>query len=350
MRSKRGWSALKTGFVAGMTRVFWTKTLMPRGTARRCSPCLRRARSSMIATRSRTRVSSRAYRAEYAQIGREACACVALRKVHAVVDLALMIQKRFNALKGPSRLDNGNILMKCAEALKDNPSIAQAYRDRFKLIMIDEFQDTDRAAGFHRRTYRPAVFRQRLHGRGHTSKAFTASEGRTSTCSSGIARRCVACRDRAHFVSLPDNFRSHGDILALVDAVLASQDRAFGSEFLHLDARGPVNGQKDPVFADLERVRLDIIHYKAATAAASGVTRAEAVEEAARFLPALRSLARSGSAAFGYGGVAGHYGKCQRVREGFARGWFGERHRRRVGVLDHRRGASCRRSFALCGR
>ena len=67
----------------------------------------------------------RAYRAEYAQIGREACACVALRKVHAIVDLALMIQKRFNALKGPSRLDNGDLLMKCAEALKDNPSIAR---------------------------------------------------------------------------------------------------------------------------------------------------------------------------------------------------------------------------------
>ena len=69
---------------------------------------------------------------------------MALRKVHAIVDLALMIQKRFNALKGPSRLDNGDLLMKCAEALKDNPSIAQAYRDRFKLIMIDEFQDTDK--------------------------------------------------------------------------------------------------------------------------------------------------------------------------------------------------------------
>ncbi len=89
--------------------------------------------------------------------------------------------------------------------------------------------------------------------------------------------------DRAHFVSLPDNFRSHGDILALVDAVF-SQDRAFGSEFCILTRAALLTGRRTPSFADLERVRLDIIHYKAATAAASGVTRAEAVEEAARHI------------------------------------------------------------------
>ena len=224
----------------------------------------------------------RAYRAEYAQIGREACACVALRKVHAIVDLALMIQKRFNALKGPSRLDNGDLLMKCAEALKDNPSIAQVYRDRFKLIMIDEFQDTDKLqVSIVERIARPSF--GNVCTVGDAQQSIYRFRGADVNVFFEYRETLRRLSDRAHFVSLPDNFRSHGDILALVDAVF-SQDRAFGSEFLHLDARGPVNGQKDPVFADIERVRLDIVHYKAATAAASGVTRAEAVEEAARHI------------------------------------------------------------------
>ena len=63
----------------------------------------------------------RAYRADYARIGREACAAIALRRVRAVVDLARMIQDRFGVLKGPSRLDNGDLLMKCAETLRAHP-------------------------------------------------------------------------------------------------------------------------------------------------------------------------------------------------------------------------------------
>ncbi len=193
MRSKRGWGASKTGFVAGMTRVFSTRGFDAEGYCKALFALPPTSQKFHDSDKKPDAGFFRAYRAEYAQIGREACACVALRKVHAIVDLALMIQKRFNALKGPSRLDNGDLLMKCAEALKDNPSIAQAYRDRFKLIMIDEFQDTDKlqVSIVERIARRPSATSARS---GTHSKAFTASEGRTSTCSSSIARRCVACR------------------------------------------------------------------------------------------------------------------------------------------------------------
>ena len=46
-------------------------------------------------------------------------------------------------------------------------------------------------------------------------------------------------------MSLPDNFRSHGDILALVDAVF-SQDRAFGSEFCILTRAALLTGRRTP--------------------------------------------------------------------------------------------------------
>ena len=105
-----------------------------------------------------------------------------------------MIQKRFSALKGPSRLDNGDLLMKCAEALRDNPSIAQAYRDRFKLIMIDEFQGYRQAeVSIVERIAQPSFGNVCTVGDARR-KTIYRFEGRTSTCSSSIARRCVACR------------------------------------------------------------------------------------------------------------------------------------------------------------
>lgn len=51
----------------------------------------------------------------------------------------------------------------------------------------------------------------------------------------------------AEFPQLPHNFRSHGDVLSLVDAVFG-QPQVFGDEFLHLEAAGAVNTAADPVF------------------------------------------------------------------------------------------------------
>ena len=222
----------------------------------------------------------RAYRADYARIGREACAAIALRRVRAVVDLARMIQDRFGVLKGPSRLDNGDLLMKCAETLRAHPEIARRYRDQFKLIMIDEFQDTDKL-----QVSIVELLAQPSFGNvctvGDAQQSIYRFRGADVNVFFEYRDALRRSSDRARFVSLPDNFRSHADVLALVDAVF-SQQSAFGSEFLHLDARGAVNAQADPVFDGLERIQLDLVHYKVATAASSGVTRAEAVEEAAK--------------------------------------------------------------------
>ena len=54
------------------------------------------------------------------------------------------MEAEYRALKaGQSALDNNDLLRMAYEALRDYPAIRAAYEGRFKMVMIDEFQDTD---------------------------------------------------------------------------------------------------------------------------------------------------------------------------------------------------------------
>ena len=62
----------------------------------------------------------------------------------ALVGLARAVETEYRALKaGQSALDNNDLLRMAYEALRDYPAIRAAYEGRFKMVMIDEFQDTD---------------------------------------------------------------------------------------------------------------------------------------------------------------------------------------------------------------
>lgn len=247
------------------------------------------------------------YRSDYARLSQEVESSLSYRRLKPLVRFARMISDEFARLKGPSHLDNTDLLTQVAYALRAHPEIAQTYRDQFKLIMIDEFQDTDKL--------QVSII------------SALAQPGLSNVCTVGDAQQSIyrfrgadvnvffeyrdALRDlnpRARFVSLPDNFRSHGDVLALVDTVF-SQQQVFGSEFLHLEPRAALNATPDPLFASHSRIRLDFVHYKKSTAAAKGVSRNEATNVAARhiaehFADLKQRGARAGEMALLLGGMS----------------------------------------------
>lgn len=54
------------------------------------------------------------------------------------------VEAEYRVLKAAqSALDNNDLLRMAYEALRDYPAIRAAYEGRFKMVMIDEFQDTD---------------------------------------------------------------------------------------------------------------------------------------------------------------------------------------------------------------
>nr|WP_272897940.1 UvrD-helicase domain-containing protein [Adlercreutzia mucosicola] len=192
---------------------------------------------------------------------REVRAALAQRWQAAVVALAREIDDQFAALKGPSRLDNNDLLTTCARALAEHPSIADALRRRFKIIMVDEFQDTDRLqVDIIGRIARPGFANVCTVGdaqqsiyrfRGADVNVFTEYQADLCGRAGGGA-----------LVELDWNFRSHGDVLAFVESVF-SQSEVFGDDFLRLAAKGPVNGKPDALFDGTGRPRVSaaVTHY-----------------------------------------------------------------------------------------
>lgn len=220
-----------------------------------------------------------AWCATLGELNGEAQAGLALHWQRAIVKVALLVEEAFQELKGPARLDNTDLLVRCAAALRDFPAIAAAYRDKFKLIMVDEFQDTDRLQ---------VEVISRL-----------AQPGLANVCTVGDAQQSiyrfrgadvnVFTEYRANLegqaagspvVSMARNFRSHGDVLAFVEHVF-SQPEVFGDAFLRLEAGGAVNAVADPLFAERPRVQVDVAHNEH-----SGVSRDEARAESAAALAA----------------------------------------------------------------
>ncbi|WP_251212931.1 UvrD-helicase domain-containing protein [Adlercreutzia murintestinalis] len=200
------------------------------------------------------------YRSEYARLFEEARAAVALPSVRFKVSVAQHLDETYRALKGPSRLDNDDLLRECYRALSADETMALRYRTMFRLIMIDEFQDTDRLQTAIIECIAQDGFAN-VCTVGDAQQSIYRFRGADVNVFEGYRAALFASSDEAVAVELPDNFRSHGDILKFVD-VLFSRSEMFGEAFLHLEPKGAINDLADPVFDELPRVELALLHYR----------------------------------------------------------------------------------------
>lgn len=164
----------------------------------------------------------------------------------AVVSLARKVDEAFAALKGPGRLDNNDLLATCARALREHPTIAEDLRNTFKIIMVDEFQDTDRMQVDIIGAIAQPGF-SNVCTVGDAQQSIYRFRGADVNVFTEYRRDLAARSEGAALVSLDWNFRSHGDILAFVEHVF-SADEVFGDDFLRLEARGAVNSVSDSLF------------------------------------------------------------------------------------------------------
>ena len=217
----------------------------------------------------------------------------------AAVSLARLLEDAYARAKGNDRLDQGDLLRRCLDAFSAHRELSERYRERFKVIMVDEFQDTDKL--------QVAVI------------AALAQPGFANVCTVGDAQQSIyrfrgadvnvffEYRDRlrslspeAEFPQLPHNFRSHGDVLSLVDAVFG-QPQVFGDEFLHLEAAGAVNTAADPVFEGDGPARIAVSVFQndgsRATVSSEELSARCAREVAERFAQLREAGARPGEMA-----------------------------------------------------
>ncbi len=157
-------------------------------------------------------------------------------------DLLTLAQRAQTAYESRKRalgvLDNDDLLKRALDALS-HEEIAAQYRDRFKLVMVDEFQDTSqiqieivrRLAGEGLRYLctvgdaQQSIYRFR-GADVNVYKAFRSGLETDEVRESG---------GEPTLLKLSRNFRSHADVLAFVRTV-CSQKQVFGDDFLDLEA------------------------------------------------------------------------------------------------------------------
>ncbi|MGO5417002.1 UvrD-helicase domain-containing protein [Collinsella sp. LCP19S3_B11] len=218
-----------------------------------------------------------------------ACGAPAL---DALVGLARSVEAEYRALKAAqSALDNNDLLRMAYEALRDYPAIRAAYEGRFKMVMIDEFQDTDQmqvdliryltGAG-ERALCTVGDAQQSIYRfRGAEVEVFRRQERKVGSAAS--AATAVADTPAGELVKLVRNFRSHDEVLRYVARVFDGDDGGLMQGFLDLEAS---DGRKDTLVADASR--------RQALFVAGGSTQERTQAKARAIAERFRALADAG--------------------------------------------------------
>lgn len=177
-----------------------------------------------------------------------------------LVDLARSVEAEYRALKAAqSALDNNDLLRMAYEALRDYPAIRAAYEGRFKMVMIDEFQDTDQmqvdliryltGAG-ERALCTVGDAQQSIYRfRGAEVEVFRRQERKVG--SSAAPETSVASDAPAgELVKLVRNFRSHDEVLRYVARVFDGDTGGLMQGFLDLE---PSDDREDKLKAKASR-------------------------------------------------------------------------------------------------
>lgn len=155
-----------------------------------------------------------------------------------LMQLAHEVEREYKELKAAdSLLDNDDLLTHAYEALTTDPLVQAEFAGKFKMVMVDEFQDTAQqqvelvrclcgAEGKELCTVGDA--QQSIYRfRGADVSVFRNKKEETEQGSAG-----TSC-------SLDVNFRSHADILEYADRIFeGGSGNPLGHDFLHLDSCG----------------------------------------------------------------------------------------------------------------
>ena len=178
----------------------------------------------------------------------------------ALVGLARAVEAEYRALKaGQSALDNNDLLRMAYEALRDYPAIRAAYEGRFKMVMIDEFQDTDQmqvdliryltGAG-ERALCTVGDAQQSIYRfRGAEVEVFRRQERKVGSSAAPVTA-VASDAPAGELVKLVRNFRSHDEVLRYVARVFDGDTGGLMQGFLDLE---PSDKRKDKLKAKASR-------------------------------------------------------------------------------------------------
>ncbi len=176
---------------------------------------------------------------EFQVVYDRAAQCAALGLAHPLASelmaLARDVSARYEqAKRSVCKLDNDDLLTRTLQAFEERPDIAQRYESRFKLVMVDEFQDTSQLQiDMITRLAGPNC--AHLCTVGDAQQSIYRFRGADVNVYEEHKRAMRSPQVDALYVELTKNFRSHADVLSFVDRVF-EQPHVFGEAFMSLEA------------------------------------------------------------------------------------------------------------------
>ena len=154
-----------------------------------------------------------------------------------LVDLAQRTEEKYRTiLRARAQLDTSDLIRTTLRLFKQNPGLARTYTERFKLIMVDEFQDTSQLQ-IDLIEFITGAAKHNLCTVGDSQQSIYRFQGADVEVYLRHKRDMLSDAVGAHIEQLDDNFRSHADVLALVRRI-CGQKGYFSEEFLDLKAAG----------------------------------------------------------------------------------------------------------------
>lgn len=214
----------------------------------------------------------------YLSLMMEARLALAEPRMREVIDLSGRVFDAYRRRKHEAELlDNDDLLTMASRMFSEHPEIAAEYADRFKLIMVDEFQDTDQLQVNMVKRMAGKNF-ERLCTVGDAQQSIYRFRGAdVSVYDRHLAS--VASTNEAELIELADNFRSHVDVLAFVDCVF-SQPTVFGRSFMSLSASRDSGRIDCPYQGSDPRIEVQLTTYPRGVA--SDTARAAVVQRIAQ--------------------------------------------------------------------
>lgn len=188
-------------------------------------------------------------------------------------------------LRKEGMLDHDGILRTTLAAFRRHPQIASAYADAFKLVMVDEFQDTNQLQ-IEMITLLAGKDSRKLCTVGDSQQSLYGFRGADLQVYEQHKEYMRSDSVNALEVRLDANFRSHGDILMFVERIF-SQQRAFGDGFLALTEGRDPQRLKTPYHGSAPR--LDMVLVTGEKGAKSGELVRSGAEAIAERFSALRA-------------------------------------------------------------
>lgn len=175
----------------------------------------------------------KAYQAVHARVAQNVALALAHPLAAELMALAREVAARYeDAKRAACKLDNDDLLVRTLDAFERRPDIAARYEDRFKLVMVDEFQDTSQLQiDMIARLAGPGC--AHLCTVGDAQQSIYRFRGADVNVYEAHKRAMRSDEVGALYVELTKNFRSHGDVLSFVDRVF-EQPAVFGDAFMSL--------------------------------------------------------------------------------------------------------------------